>query len=189
LKKKISTLPAWITMIVIIGLDQLTKSLIRSHLYPYQSIDIWGSFLRFTHLQNTGAAFSLSLPNDSYNRIFFIATSLLATVLIIYLLHKAFHKIQVWGLGLVLGGALGNLIDRIIRGGVTDFLDFDIPDMFGMQRFPVFNVADSAIFIGMVLLIIDTILVSGKQKAPLESEETPSDVPAASQKQEPNHQN
>lgn len=174
-------------MIVIIGLDQLTKALTRSHLAPYESIDIWGSFLRFTHLQNTGAAFSLSLPNESYNRIFFIATSILAIALIIYLLFRATHKLQVWAFGLVLGGAWGNLIDRIIRGGVTDFIDFDIPDMLGMQRFPVFNVADSAIFIGMTLLIIDMLLVSGKQKAP-ESVEASEDAPAASQEQEPNHQ-
>lgn len=174
-------------MIVIIGLDQLTKALTRSHLALYESIDIWGSFLRFTHLQNTGAAFSLSLPNESYNRIFFIATSILAIALIIYLLFRATHKLQVWAFGLVLGGALGNLIDRIIRGGVTDFIDFDIPDMLGMQRFPVFNVADSAIFIGMTLLIIDMLLVSGKQKAP-KSVEASEDAPAASQEQEPNHQ-
>ena len=187
MKKKISSLPAWIVMVVIIALDQITKYLTRHHLAMYESIDIWGSFLRFTHLQNTGAAFSLSLPDGSYNRIFFISTTLLATVLIVYLLYKATHKLQVWAFGLVLGGALGNLIDRIIRGGVTDFIDFDIPDMFGMQRFPVFNVADSAIFIGMVLLIIDILFVSGRQKAP-QSEEASSDAAAASQTEEPNHQ-
>lgn len=186
--KKINTRPAWIVMIVVIILDQITKYLTRAHLALGEYVDIWGSFLRFTHLQNTGAAFSLSLPNGSYNRIFFIATTLLATVLIFYLLYKATHKLQVWAFGLVLGGALGNLIDRIIRGGVTDFIDFDIPDMFGMQRFPVFNVADSSIFIGMVLLIIDILFVSGRQKAPAENVEASDDAPAASQTEEPNHQ-
>lgn len=186
--KKINTLPAWIVMVVIIALDQITKALTRAHLALGESVDIWGSFLRFTHLQNTGAAFSLSLPNASYNRIFFIVTTLLAIVLIIYLLFKATHKLQVWAFGLVLGGALGNLIDRIILGGVTDFVDFDIPDMFGMQRFPVFNVADSAIFIGMVLLIIDILFISGRQKARTQSVEASSDVPAASQTEEPTHQ-
>jgi len=189
LKKKINTLPAWITMVVIIALDQITKALTRRHLYLGESIDVWGSFLRFTHLQNTGAAFSLSLPNESYNRIFFIVTSILAIALIIYLLFRATHKIQIWAFGLVLGGALGNLIDRIIRGGVTDFIDFDIPDMLGMQRFPVFNVADSAIFIGMTLLIIDMLFISGRQKVPEpESMEASGDAPAASQTEEPNHQ-
>lgn len=158
---------------MIIILDQLSKYLTRTYLQLGQSVDIWGSFLRFTHLQNTGAAFSLSLPNQGYNRIFFIGVSILATALIIYLLLKATYKLQVWAFGLVLGGALGNLIDRIIFGGVTDFADFDIPDMFGMQRFPVFNVADSAIFIGMLLLIIDMFFFSGRTKP---QADTPADL-------------
>ncbi len=171
--KKINTLPAWVLTAMIIILDQLSKYLTRTYLQLGQSVDIWGSFLRFTHLQNTGAAFSLSLPNQGYNRIFFIGVSILATALIIYLLLKATYKLQVWAFGLVLGGALGNLIDRIIFGGVTDFADFDIPDMFGMQRFPVFNVADSAIFIGMLLLIIDMFFFSGRTKP---QADTPADL-------------
>lgn len=175
-------------MLIIILMDQLSKYLTRSYLALGQSIDVWGSFLRLTHLQNTGAAFSLSLPNQSYNRCFFIIVSIFATALIIYMLFKALHKLQVWAYGLILGGALGNLIDRIIFGGVTDFVDFDIPDMLGMQRFPVFNIADSAIFCGMVLLIVDIIFISGKQKAPEKSIEIGSDVPPASPPEEPNHQ-
>lgn len=157
------TYPAWIVMCVILFLDQLSKILTRAHTELHQSFQIlpqlFGDTFRFTHLQNTGAAFSISISDPATNRIFFITVSILAVIFIIYLLHKAIHRLQVWAFGFVLGGALGNLIDRIVFGGVTDFIDVNIPDMFNMTRFPVFNIADSGIFIGMVLLIIDIIFL------------------------------
>jgi len=161
--KRLSATPAWILMSVILVLDQASKLLTRMFTELYDSIPIlpslFGDTFRFTHLQNTGAAFSMSLSNPTVNRIFFITASILAIIFIIYLLRKATHRLQVWAFGLVLGGAFGNLIDRIFLGSVTDFVDVNIPDMLGMTRFPVFNVADSAIFIGMMLLIIDMIFL------------------------------
>lgn len=151
--KKIYAL--WIMLIVLI-LDQLTKVLVRSRMELYSSIDLIGKTLRLSHVENDGAAFSLSLPNPSYNRIFFIIVTLIALGFVLYLLYKAVHRIQVFAFGLVLGGAIGNLIDRIRYGRVTDFIDADFPD-FIMQRWPVFNIADSAIVIAMVLIIIDVI--------------------------------
>lgn len=160
---RLSSTPAWVLMSVIIVLDQASKLLTRVFTDLHQSIPIlphiFGDTFRFTHLQNTGAAFSMSLSNPVVNRVFFITASILAIIFILYLLRKATHRLQVWAFGFVLGGAFGNLIDRIFIGGVTDFVDVNIPDMLGMTRFPVFNVADSGIFIGMVLLIIDMIFL------------------------------
>ncbi len=156
-------------MAAVIILDQVTKILVRANIPMGKWITVggklWGDFLQIGHLENTGAAFSLSLPNPLWNKAFFIGTSVLAVAFILWLLSRATHKIQVVAFGLVLGGAIGNnLIDRPIFGAVTDFISFDIPDLIkGMERFPVFNVADSAIFCAMCLLIVDMIFISGKQ--------------------------
>ena len=157
-----SVKPAFLIMMIIMVLDQLTKLLIRTHMELYDSIPIlkhiFGDTFMLTYVQNTGAAFSLSPFSPSINRIFFILVSILAVIFVIYLLYRSVHRIQVIAFGFVLGGAIGNLIDRIRFGGVTDFIDCDFPD-FIMQRWPIFNVADSAIFIAMVLIIIDMIFV------------------------------
>jgi signal peptidase II len=110
------------------------------------------------YVQNTGAAFSIGFNSDLINRIFFICITFLAVFFIIYLLRHSQHRIQVIAFGFVLGGAFGNLIDRILYGGVTDFFSVDFPD-FIMQRFPIFNVADSCIFIGVCLLICDMLCI------------------------------
>ncbi len=164
-------------MAVVIVLDQLTKYLVRKSIPRGSWITIrenWlGDFLQIGHLENNGAAFSLSLPNPEWNKAFFIIVSVLAVIFILFLLSRATHRIQVAAFGLVLGGAIGNnLIDRPILGAVTDFISFDIPNLIrGMERFPVFNVADSAIFIAMCLLIFDMIFLSGR-KAPKPLPET-----------------
>lgn len=161
--------PAFIIMAAVIVLDQLTKFLVRKSIPMGSWITVgekWlGDWLQIGHLENTGAAFSLSLPNPVWNKAFFIIVSVLAVAFIIFLLSRATHRIQVVAFGLVLGGAIGNnLIDRPILGAVTDFISFDIPDLIrGMERFPVFNVADSAIFIAMCLLIFDMLFLSGRR--------------------------
>lgn len=171
---KLSATPAWVLMSVIVVLDQISKLLTRIFTDLHDSFPIlphiFGDTFRFTHLQNTGAAFSMSLSNPVVNRVFFITASVLAIIFILYLLRKATHRLQVWAFGFVLGGAFGNLIDRVFIGGVTDFVDVNIPDMLGMTRFPVFNVADSGIFIGMVLLIIDMIFLKDEAARPAVSE-------------------
>lgn len=159
---RLSTKPAWLIMLIILVLDQLTKLLIRTRMELYDSIPVlpklFGDTFLLTHVQNTGAAFSLSPFTPSVNRIFFIIITILAVIFVIYLLRRSAHRIQVYAFGFVLGGAIGNLIDRIRFGGVTDFIDCDFPD-FIMQRWPIFNVADSAIFIAMTLIIIDMIFI------------------------------
>jgi signal peptidase II len=104
----------------------------------------FGDTFLLIKVENPGAAFSIGLGNDLVNRIYFISITVIVVGLIIYLLRRAQHQIQVIAFGLILGGAIGNLIDRVLFGPVTDFFSMDFPD-FIMERFPVFNIADSAI--------------------------------------------
>jgi signal peptidase II len=146
----------WLTALVII-LDQVTKLIVKLTLPLYQSKEVFGDLLLLTHVQNTGAAFSISLGSPATNRIFFVIVTLIAICFVIYLIARSTSLLQRISLCLIIGGAVGNLIDRIAQGYVTDFLDADFPD-FIMQRWPVFNVADSSIVIAMGLLILDMII-------------------------------
>ncbi len=162
--------PAWLIMMCVLVLDQLTKTMVRINIDLHDSLPIlkslFGDTFMLAHVNNTGAAFSIGFTSDLVNRWFFIITTLLAVAFIIYLLYRAEHRLHVVSFGLVLGGAIGNLIDRIIYGGVTDFFSVDFPD-FIMQRFPIFNVADSCIFIGVCLLLIDMIFIKDTPVAPI----------------------
>ena len=162
---KFRTAPAYFIMLLVLVLDQLTKTLVRVNMEMYELIplgqNLFGDTFRLIRVQNTGAAFSFGIGSDLVNRIFFIGVTLLVVAIIIFLLYYAQHKIQVFAYGLILGGAFGNLIDRVLFGPVTDFFSMDFPD-FIMERFPVYNVADSAIFIGVVLLIIDMLFIKDK---------------------------
>lgn len=134
------------------GIDQLTKYLIRANMEPGQSIPGEG-FLRLTYTTNTGGAFGI-LANQTF--LLAMAALIGITVLLIYLrylpLDSTLLKV---GLGLDLGGAMGNLIDRLRSGEVTDFID--------IGPWPVFNVADSSIVIGTILIIY-YLLFSAKTK-------------------------
>lgn len=170
---KINKAPALLVMMIILVADQFTKVLVRMNMELYHSIPVleklFGDTFMLTHVNNTGAAFSIGFSSDVVNRVFFISTTVLALIFIIYLLYQSTHRIQVLAFGLVMGGALGNLIDRVLYGGVTDFINVDFPD-FIMQRFPIFNIADSAIFIAVCLLIIDMFFI---KDAPLAEIATP----------------
>jgi len=159
---KFKMAPAVLIMLILLVLDQFSKTMVRMYMDLHQSIpllkDLFGDTFMLIYVQNTGAAFSLGFNSDLINRIFFITVTILALFFIVYLLRRSQHRIQVYAFGFVLGGAAGNLIDRIIYGGVTDFFSVDFPD-FIMQRFPIFNVADSAIFIGVCLLIVDMLFI------------------------------
>jgi signal peptidase II len=127
-------------------LDQATKALVRTSLVPGRSIPVLDGVLHFTYVRNLGAAFGL-LPGA---RTLFIATSFLVLIFVAAFWAK-FRPAQwplVIALALICGGATGNLIDRILLGKVTDFIDFTL------INFPVFNVADSAIVIGVGLLAV-----------------------------------
>jgi signal peptidase II len=175
---KINKAPALLVMMIILVADQITKVLVRLNMEMYHSIPVleklFGDTFMLTHVNNTGAAFSIGFSSDVVNRIFFIATTVLALIFIVYLLYQSTHRIQVIAFGLVMGGALGNLIDRVLHGGVTDFINVDFPD-FIMQRFPIFNIADSAIFIAVCLLIIDMFFI--KDAPPAEMPATEQELP------------
>ena len=150
-----------LTVVVLVTTDQFSKYLIVRNVAENTSVVLVKNFFNITNVKNYGAGFSI-LQNQ---RFFLIAVTLIAVVIVIYLLVKsknseAFNRICYL---LIIGGAIGNLIDRISLGYVVDFLDFYI---FG-YNFPVFNVADSFITIGCILLILSLLLEnkSGKNKS------------------------
>jgi len=147
----------------IVGADQLTKAAIVRWVALYDKIPITPWF-NITHHQNTGAAFSFLADAGGWQRWFFTGLAAAVSVVIAVWLFRVRAQRQ-WvlscGLALVLGGALGNLIDRVRLGFVTDFIQVIIVNW----PFPSFNVADAAISVGAVLLIIDSLFFSGRTQA------------------------
>lgn len=148
---------------LIIIFDQISKFIVR-HFMLNQSIPVVGDFFRLTHVQNPGAAFSLSFGSPFFNRIFFSVITFIMIFIIMFMLKKSKNILEKISFSLIIGGAVGNLIDRILLGSVTDFLDFDFPD-FIMERWPIFNIADSAIVIAVILLLFYTIFLENKEKS------------------------
>jgi signal peptidase II len=143
----------WLSALVV-GLDQLTKQLVDRSMELYESVGLL-PFFQLTYLRNQGAAFSFLSQAGGWQRWFFIGLAVIASSAICYWLSRL-GKSQRWeaaAWALVLGGALGNLIDRIIYGYVIDFLDV----FYGEWHWPAFNVADSAITIGVAMLLIDSV--------------------------------
>ena len=136
-------------IISVISIDQLSKWAIKSSFSLYQSKPIIENFFHFTYVTNEGMAFGLELPGGRY---ILLALTIVLTLFIIGYLwkEKNGHPLSKYGLALILSGAIGNLIDRALYGKVVDFLDFMIGDF----HWYVFNVADSAVSIGMFLFIL-----------------------------------
>lgn len=146
---------------IIILLDQFTKVLIVGWMQHGDSREVW-SFFNIVRAHNTGAAFSFLAGAGGWQRWFFVGLGAVATVFIVYMLRQhGNQKLFAWALTLILGGAIGNVIDRLVHGYVVDFLDFHwafLSGIFPGGHFPAFNVADCAISVGAVLLILDEIL-------------------------------
>jgi signal peptidase II len=141
-----------ILALVVLVVDIVTKRWVESVLLHGQQIPLTG-FFNLVLTYNAGAAFSFLSDASGWQRWFFSAIAASASGLIIYLLRKhAADKLFCMALSLILGGALGNLWDRITLGHVVDFLDFHVTN----YHWPAFNVADSAIFLGAMLLILDS---------------------------------
>jgi signal peptidase II len=136
----------------VVALDQLVKALIVSNVPAYQTISVIPGFFNLTHIYNTGGAFGFLSGNISgYQQIFFLTASIVAVCLILYLYSKTpphYFFLEI-GFSLILGGALGNIADRIRIGKVVDFLDFHIMGL----HWPSFNIADSAITIGILIFV------------------------------------
>ncbi len=132
--------------------DQISKSLIIRFIPAYTLVPIVPGFFNLTYVLNPGAAFGLLSKGDpSYRNPFFIGVSLVAILFVLYCYWRQGRGKPLYGtgLGLVAGGALGNLLDRIFQGAVVDFLDFHL----GRHHWPAFNLADSGISIGVALLV------------------------------------
>ena len=153
----------WMVVAMIIAVvDQLTKLAIIEWIPLYDRVPL-NSFINLTHQKNTGAAFSFLADAGGWQRWFFVVLATGVSVVIaiwIWRIRNSGQAILSAGLALVLGGAVGNLIDRILLGHVTDFFQV----WFGSWAFPSFNVADAGISVGAALLIIDALFFSGKEQ-------------------------
>lgn len=150
--KKNAGLVLWLVIaLVVVLLDQASK-ITMSHFLLYGQSEAITSYFNLVMVYNKGAAFSFLSDQAGWQRYFFTAVSVVASLFILWMLRR--HPTQhlfCWALALILGGAIGNLIDRIAYGHVIDFLDFHV----GGWHWPAFNVADSAITLGAILFVLD----------------------------------
>ena len=138
----------------IVILDQLTKKIILAKMVLRDVVEVT-SFFDIVHLHNYGAAFSFLHNAGGWQRYFLSAISILVSIVLPFYIKKNQHDIFLaMGLTLVLGGAIGNLVDRLFLGYVVDFVSLHIDDVF---YWPAFNVADGAISLGVILLIYDAL--------------------------------
>jgi signal peptidase II len=146
------------TFIVIF--DQISKLYFEKRLFDGSEIKVIGDYVKFNLVYNPGIAFGIRMGG----KYILSAISLIASVGIIVYIYKMKNarRLELWAFASILGGAFGNLIDRFLYGKVIDFVDCDFPDII-MQRWPVFNVADSFVTIGMVLLIIQYFVFDNKK--------------------------
>jgi len=139
---------AFLISFIVVALDQITKYLVLTYINPYDSFKIL-PFLHLVLVTNKGAAFGMFKNIGSG---FFMAASAIAIIFVIYLLVRG--KENHLGLSLIFGGAIGNLIDRILYGRVVDFIDLSI----GKYHWPAFNVADSALSVGVTIILLTHLL-------------------------------
>jgi signal peptidase II len=133
----------WLVVALTVGCDQLTKLAIRVWLAPIQSLPVIPSILHLTYVQNTGAAFGLF---QGHTVTFILLSAAVAAWIVLELMRKRHRRWSIeLAMALILGGAIGNLVDRLVFGYVIDFID--------VRVWPVFNVADSSITIGVGLLM------------------------------------
>jgi len=147
--------------LLVVLLDRWTKRAVAARIAMYTHIQIIPGFFRLTHTENTGAAFSLFADSPSHwKTAMLIGFSVIAMVVVTVLLWKQSHALTIPGiaLSLILGGAVGNLWDRVARGRVVDFLLFYVKQ----YEWPVFNLADSAIVVGATLLVIEILFVKSR---------------------------
>ena len=151
----------WLSALTVV-LDQLTKKIAEAELLLHKPVAIFPSF-NFTLMYNKGAAFSFLSEAGGWQRIFFVALSTIISIFLFFWLkqissddkQKNNRLLQI-AIALILGGAIGNLIDRAMTGAVVDFIQL----YYSTYYFPAFNIADSAITVGAALLIIDMLLES-----------------------------
>ena len=153
--KRSGALWPWLAIAaIVILLDQITKTLI-VHAFQLGDSHTVNTFLNIVRVHNSGAAFSFLAGASGWQRWFFVGLGVAAALFIVWMLRNhAGQRLFGWALALILGGALGNVIDRLLHGHVVDFIQVH----YGRSYFPSFNVADSAITVGAILLILDELL-------------------------------
>lgn len=173
----------------VLVLDQLTKYLTKEYMQLGQSIPVLGNFFKLTYVENPGMAFGMRINNS----IIFMGLSIIAAIMVFYYLFR-FRKHE-WpiqaALSLISAGAIGNLVDRFMYGKVVDFFDVEFFDItippfgllgmqcsgYSMDRWPVFNIADSAVSVGMVMIFLYLILFGDPLNPSKNSTDHSSDVP------------
>ena len=150
----------WLAVVMLI-VDQVTKQIVVA-LFEYRETVAVMPFFNFTYARNPGAAFSFLADQGGWQRWFFTIIAGSVSALLVYWMAKTPKKDKMIAIAfaLILSGALGNLIDRLMFGYVIDFLDFYV----GNKHWPAFNIADSAIFIGAALMILDAIKGDKKEQ-------------------------
>jgi signal peptidase II len=153
------SLPYLVLSVAVVALDQLTKFLIERHLAMFESVSVL-PVLEITRLHNTGAAFSFLADEAGWQRWLFTVLAIIVSIVLALWLRRipAYARVLATAVALILGGAIGNVIDRVRLGHVIDF----IYAHWDRHYFPAFNVADSAICVGAGLLLLDTWL-SGRR--------------------------
>lgn len=153
----------WVSLVVVLA-DQASKLWILDNFYEYQVVQIWPVF-NLTLVYNTGAAFSFLADAGGWQRYLFSSLAAVVSVVLLVWLKgmQAHERLVAWAVALVLGGAIGNLIDRLVYGKVVDFIQWHWEQYY----FPSFNLADSAITLGVVLLLVDTFLPADRAQKKL----------------------
>ena len=139
--------------VLVLAVDQLTKELVNRSLYLHETRIIIPNFFNLVHTRNSGAVFGFFQNGSSplLPRVLTLLSIAALVFIVVYFYRSSLHeRMNLVGLSLILGGALGNILDRILRSSVVDFLEFYVGDF----HWPAFNVADSAICIGIFLLIV-----------------------------------
>ena len=155
----------FILALLVVLLDRWTKRMVAAHIAMYTHIQVIPGFFRITHTENTGAAFSLFADSPSHwKTALLIGFSLIAMIIVSVLLWRQARALTITGiaLSLILGGAVGNLWDRVASGRVVDFLLFYVRS----YQWPVFNLADSAIVVGASLLVIEILFHKASDETP-----------------------
>ncbi|MFC5403080.1 signal peptidase II [Cohnella soli] len=154
--------PVWsyyVVAIVVFLIDFVSKKIVSHNIeQDNERISILGNFFILSHIRNRGAAFGMLQEQ----RLFFLVVTIAVVVGILWYLHRSYRTgsmLLMFALAMILGGAVGNFLDRALFGEVVDFLQFN----FGSYTFPIFNLADSAICVGVALVILDSLLAMKRE--------------------------
>ncbi len=161
-KPLVSTGLRWLWLaVLVIAVDLGSKQWVMSHFYLGESLPVI-PFLSFTYAHNPGAAFSFLADSGGWQRWFFAAIAVLVCIALLVMMYRTSAKAKLLNIAyaLIIGGALGNLFDRMVHGVVIDFLHFHVGDW----SFPIFNLADTAICIGAAAVILEGFLSPSEKK-------------------------